>query len=241
MVELEEVIKFVKKIRDDGLETASMKEVAQKMGYAAPTSTPFYRRMVAARLFGLISKSGPDLTAQATAYLKPDDEDAAVNALVASIRGIPAYAEAVQKYDGKKLNLELIANGFETKLKVTNVGAKICAKVFEQSMRFAGFLAADGIVKVQPSSQVSNKPIATSDDPHASVAQAENNGNGPQTETQTHTLYLNKNKLRKFTVTAPLDLDQSELDRITGWLGFTFLVEQPPKPTTTSKAKEVIG
>jgi hypothetical protein len=239
MITLEEVVEFVKKIREQGLETASMKDVAEKLGYAAATSTPFYRRLVAGRLFGFLPKAGVDLTQRATDYLKPQDEGASTKALTEAIKGIPAYADNIQRLDGKRLNLELISNGFETKLKVTKPAAKLCAKIFEQSLRFGGFLAADGVVQSR-SEITAIKPANTVDDPHAPQGQVDKSTNGAQPETQTHTLYLNKNKLRKFIVTAPLDLDQSELDRITGWLGFTFLVEQPPKPAAPAKPEDVI-
>jgi len=66
----------VNDIRQKGLETTGLAEVAKQTGYATPTSTPFYRRLVAARLFKLLAPQGAELTKLALDYLKPDSEEA---------------------------------------------------------------------------------------------------------------------------------------------------------------------
>src|SRR5438876_1225415 len=62
MVDLREVCDFVQTIREKGVEAETMPIVAKACGYAAPTSTGFYRRIVAARLFQLRQPQGSALT-----------------------------------------------------------------------------------------------------------------------------------------------------------------------------------
>src|ERR1700677_791488 len=72
MVDLETVLKLVSDIHGKALENATMDEVSKKMGYASATSSPFYRRVVAARLFGLLGQ-GASLTEASRDYIRPDD------------------------------------------------------------------------------------------------------------------------------------------------------------------------
>jgi len=227
MIDLEEIVGFAKKIREEALETATMTEVAKKFGYKAATSSPMYRRMVAARLFGFLGKNGPALTARATDFLKPSADDARTKALTEAIKGIVPYSELISKLEGKKVNLELISNGFEKKLNISSVAAKICARVFEKSLRFAGFLGSDDIVLSKLGGAV---PALKGQDPDGDHEEEEHEDDDKNGEKQTHTLYLGTDKSRKFIVTAPLDVSQAELARINGWLKFTLLVDQPSVP-----------
>jgi len=69
MVDLGMVLDFVGKIESDGLQTLTVHEVAKRMGFASVTSTPFYRRVVAAKLFGLLDTTqGVNLTKLALDY-----------------------------------------------------------------------------------------------------------------------------------------------------------------------------
>lgn len=222
MFGLEEVIKFVTKIHESGLETASMSDVAKGCGYSNASSTPFYRRVVAARLFGLLSKTGPELSIRATNYLKPDLEDARPKALVEAVTGIPIYSDTVQKFRGKKLNVDLVANGFEKQLKLSAACAKICAKAFENSIRFAGLIDRDSLVQQTPSAPASEGGAPSLDSGIKTPQKKEE-----AAEVQTHTIFLDTAKRRKFTVMAPLDITPAELKRIEGWLGFALLVTSP--------------
>ena len=49
MFDLTEALNFVTKLHENALETVPMPKVAEGMGYTNPSSTPFYRRIVAAR------------------------------------------------------------------------------------------------------------------------------------------------------------------------------------------------
>lgn len=235
MFDLNEVLNFVTKIHEEALETAPMPKVAQGMGYTHPSSTPFYRRMVAARLFGLVSKTGAELTPRARSYLKPDSEDAQPRALQDAVLGIVPYAEEVQRYSGRRMNVNFVANGFATRFGLTDGCAMTCARAFEASLRIAGLLSVDGTIGVRSSAQ---KTIAVSA-PSPSAAPAEEvtpaataAANGSN---RTHILPLAKN--RTVSVSAPLDISKKEIERLKRWLEDALYIEPddqtpntPPNP-----------
>src|SRR6266704_6361981 len=72
MVGLREVCDFAQTIREKGVEAETMPIVAKACGYSSATSTGFYRRVGAARLFQLLEPQGAALTALALDYFKPE-------------------------------------------------------------------------------------------------------------------------------------------------------------------------
>ncbi len=120
MFDIEEALKLVVKIHDKALETAPLPQVAKGCGYATPTSTPFYRRLAAARLFKLLASPQAELTSTALDYLKPDREDAKQAALTQAIMAITAYADLVQRHVGKKINTELVSHSFSRTFGLTD-------------------------------------------------------------------------------------------------------------------------
>ena len=225
MFDLGEAINFVSTIHEKALETAQMPQVATEMGYKNPSSTPFYRRCVASRQFGLMAKSGVELSARARSYLKPDNDNARITALRDAVMGIAYYADEVNRNLGKRLNVQFIANSFGKNLPITDGCALECARVFEQSLRIAGFLSGDGVVTM---------PALDGSLIVAEIKAAkEQAANGHDDSDQTHTLYLDKTKKRKFTVSAPLDVNPNEVKRIQKWLEVTLLMDwnEPEQPT----------
>jgi hypothetical protein len=225
MFDLEEALKLVADIHEKALETASMPEVARGCGYASPSSTPFYRRMVAARLFRLLSSQRAELTKQALDYLKPDTEDAKSKALHDAILGIPTYNELIQTHHGKRVNLEIVANGFARKHFLTKTGASLCARAFVSSIKTAGFLNADGTIGIgvidldTADNNLGDpaKPI------NPSIDNPENLTLPNPPGTHTHTLPLANQ--RKVTINAPLDITPNEISRLKAWAEVTLLVE----------------
>lgn len=211
MFDLEEImIQFVSEIHSNGLERAKMPEVAKHFKYEAPSSTPFYRKLVAARLFGLLSPNGAELLDRARDYVSPTTDDSKNKALLESIMGVPYYAEFLNGHAGKKMNVELVGNDIARKFVVSKGCGKRCAKVFESSLRFAGLLSPENVVTATPQRK--------------KESEEEEDGNETD-QTQKHTLYLDKQKRRKFQITAPLTISKAELDRITSWLSFTIIVD----------------
>lgn len=230
MVDLETAIGVVTAIREKGLEIAPASNVAKALGYKSPTSSPFYIRMLAGRLFGLLSSKSV-LSQRALDFLKPRDEQTKAMVLVDAIMGIPAYKDLVSLYADKKINTELVANAIETQQQLTLACALLCSKVFESSLRFAGMLSPDGIVGTGPG-------IARSTTQEPPPAPAGASGNVPPStepavtegpDTQAHTLFLDKGKVRRFSFHGPVEVTQAEYERICQWLKVTLIVEDGPK------------
>jgi hypothetical protein len=222
MFDLATAIEFVTVIHEKALETAAMVEVAKGFGYSSVSSTPFYRKILAARMFGLLSTQGPELTKRALDYLKPDTEDAKSKALNDSIMGIAAYSELVQSHQGKRLNLDIVANGFMRKFPLTKSGAGLCSRVFVNSVRTAGFMTPDGTIGAVTQSALNND---SGDQPLVAPVANKPDTTAPANLPGTHTHTLPLANQRKVTITAPLDITPNEISRLKAWAEVTLLVE----------------
>lgn len=224
MFDLEEVIQFVARIHGAGLETAKMPDVAVGCGYKHASSTPFYRRMVAGRLFGLLAQTGAELTMRARDYLEPTRDDARTRSLIEAVMAVPWYAEYVGKHVGKKWNPDLVGNEIGRAFTLTDACRRVCAKALESSLRFAGLLSTENTV-LAPSTVTGQPSPPPSGDENEDEEQSE--------ETQKHTLFLDKQKKRKFTIIAPISVNGAELTRICKWLEVTMIVEPDTAGPTT--------
>src|SRR5438552_13400662 len=135
MVNLGTVLDFVGKIESDGLQTLTVHEVAKRMGFAASTSTPFYRRTVAAKLFGLLDTTqGVSLTKLALDYFKPTDDESKAAALATAIKNVVGYQKILDRYSEKRLpQADILANLIEREFSLASDAAKVCASVFLNS------------------------------------------------------------------------------------------------------------
>ena len=95
-----------------------MDEVAKKLGYSSQTSTPFYRRIAAARLFNLIEGKA-SLTKAMVDYIQPDDEEMKSRVLTNAVQNISAYSDLLVRYADKKLNVDLVKNAIAKEHKLT--------------------------------------------------------------------------------------------------------------------------
>lgn len=226
MYDLQEAINIVVTIHEKALETASLQEVAKGCGYANPTSTPFYRRVVAARLFRLLESPKSELTKLALDYLKPDTDGAKQAALSQAIMSIKTYAEIVNLHIGKRLNVDLIANKLEkdSALSITKACAKICATVFISSLKVAGFVAQDGTVAIPTESVSLIKPPPI--DPPPLKNPPKGDEFEADAESQVQTLFLDNKRKRKISIKAPFTVTTAELERIKSWLGFQLIIEE---------------
>jgi hypothetical protein len=227
MFNIEEAIQIVTTIHEKALENAAMPDVAKGCGYANPTSTPFYRRIVAARLFRFLNAPKAELTRLALDYLKPDTDDARQSALTQAIMGIQVYADIVNQHVGKRLNVELIANKLEKddNFGISKVCAKACAVAFAESLKFAGFIRPDNTVGIpawQPPSE--NVAAPTSVEPPKPKKSPEKEWEADD-DSQVQTLYLDNKRRRKIIIKAPFTVTTEELERIRAWLGFQLIVE----------------
>ena len=227
LVGLDDVVTFVTTIHEAALDMAPMPDVAKGTGYQSATSTPFYRRLVAARLFGFIGANGAVVTKRATDFLKPDQENAKANALQDAIVGVPYYIGLIEKYRGRKLNTDLVKNAISKDFNLIDASASSAARAFAASLKFAGMLSADEIVGtgVTPP-KTAEAPDSKPEAGKIVVAQAEES---IVADEQKHTLFLDKKKERKITVIAPLDVSRGEYNRICKWLEFALIVEDETK------------
>jgi hypothetical protein len=225
MFDLGQIVSFVNDIRQKGLETTGLAEVAKQTGYAAPTSTPFYRRLVAARLFKLLAPQGAELTKLALDYLKPDSEEAKAAALAEAIYSVPTYVELMDKHVGKKLNFEMLANGIARSSGLADSCAQICARAFIVSVKFAGLLTGDDTLTRGPDKRtnrlLTNQSATVMGNPLV-VASAMQGG----AELETYYLTLDARTKRRVVVQAPPAVTAQELKRVQEWLSFQLLVTE---------------
>jgi len=230
LVGLNDVVGFVTTIHEKALDTAALPDVAKGVGYQGASSTPFYRRLAAARLFGLVGTGGAAPTSRATDYLKPDQEDAKGKALQDAIAAIPYYTTLIEKYRGRKLNPDLICNAIAKDFNLVDAVAGTAATAFIASLKFAGLLSADQTVgsgTVISKADQQDTPLVT---PTPAV-------NSPGTSTlsvqmvvepgtHTYELPLDRENKRKIKLNAPLDITEKEVKRVANWINATLLIDE---------------
>jgi hypothetical protein len=227
MVDLGVVLEFVEKIETDGLQTLTAQEVAKRTGYTAPTSTPFYRRMAGAKMFGLLDTTqGVILTKLALDYFKPTDDESKAEALVTAIKNVEGYRNILYRYSGRRLpQIEILSNLIEREFNLTADAAKICANVFVASVQRAGLVQGDNTLITTPPPQVRPdqapdavgvKIVPQQTPPPLSVA--------PSNDSESHYLTLDAKQGRRVVLQAPPVITTSELKRIQNWLAVQFHV-----------------
>lgn len=224
MVDLREACEFTQTIREKGVEAEAMPIVAKASGYSSPTSTGFYRRIGAARLFQLLQPQGAALTALALDYFKPESDDAKSAALKQAVRSVASYQPLLEKYLGKKLVIENIENAIARSSDLNDDCALLCAKAFLQSLRFAGELDGDDVLRSP--SRVNDPAEARRDEPHSAaramlIPQLESTA-----DLETYYLTLDASRRRCVIVQAPAAVTSAELKRIQDWLSFQLLIAE---------------
>lgn len=222
MVALGEVIEFIRVVHDKGLERAPMPKVAEGTGYASASSTPFYRRVAAARLFTLLGARGADLSELGQDCIKPTSDDATHRALVSAIQSVAAYEEPLAQYNGKKINQNILANWFERKLELSEAAAASCAKAFIDSLRYAGALSAENLLNFTSESRPEH--LSSSTTPASVETALPRDSKEPSEEGFRFELILDPKSRRKFVVFSPSTVTSAELKRIQDWLSFQLLV-----------------
>lgn len=222
MVDLGVVLEFVEKIESDGLQTLTAQEVAKRTGYTAATSTPFYRRMVSAKLFGLLDTTqGVNLTKLALDYFKPTDDESKALALLTAVKNVVGYQKILDRYSGKRLppQIEIVANLIEREFNLTAEAAKICAGAFMSSVQRAGLVQADNTLITTLPQQA--RPAQVSEAASAKVASQQMSSSlsiVPSNDSESHYLTLDAKQGRRVVLQAPPVITTSELKRIQNWL-----------------------
>jgi hypothetical protein len=219
MVDLDTVLGFVDKIEADGLQTLSQQEVAKRLGYATQTSTPFYRRVVSAKLFGLIDTTqGVNLTKLALDYFKPLDEESKRQALATAVNNVVGYKGIIERFSGKRLPpLDILKNSIEREFDLAIEAANTCADVFVRSVKNAGLVKGDGTL-----GPIDLKPLVVkaSSDPSFSEVSPIASAATPITSdaSESHYLTLDAKRNRRVVIQAPHKITEAELKRIQNWL-----------------------
>lgn len=221
MADLEETLGLVRTIHEKGLENATMPEVARGTGFAHASSTPFARKLASARHFGLLGSRRAELTELAHQYLRPTQEDAAVKALRSAVYSVPEYVKLIEQYENKRINQTMLANWFAKKFFLQDQAASVCARSFVQSLRFAGLISADEIIR---SAAASENPSLPKSLDNGGQGQDKTDAN-PGPDEQRFVLPLDRTGARKFVAISPATITTQELKRIQDWLSFQLIVE----------------
>jgi hypothetical protein len=227
MVDLGTVLDFVGKIESDGLQTLTVHEVAKRMGFASATSTPFYRRIVAAKLFGLLDTTqGVNLTKLALDYFKPTDDESKAAALATGMKNVDSYQKILERYSGKRLpQVDILANLIEREFNLASDAAKVCGTVFVNSAQRAGIVRGDGTLSTAIPERVSASPAAEKANQGAqSLFQPATASAGTPNDYESHFLTLDAKAQRRVILQAPPVITASELKRIQNWLAVQFHV-----------------
>src|SRR5205823_427783 len=201
MVDLGTVLDFVGKIESDGLQTLTVHEVAKRMGFASATSTPFYRRIVAAKLFGLLDTTqGVNLTKLALDYFKPTDDESKAAALATAMKNVVAYQKILERYSEKRLpQVDILANLIEREFALSSDAAKVCAGVFVNSAQRAGLVKDGGVLSmVLGQRSPSQSPPEKAATPYSNVPAA-----AASSDSESHFLTLDAKRGRRVVLQGP--------------------------------------
>jgi hypothetical protein len=238
MVDLAVVLDFVGKIESDGLQTLTAQEVAKRTGFAASTSTPFYRRTVAAKLFGLLDTTqGVNLTRLALDYFKPTDDESKAAALATAIKNVVAYQKILERYSEKRLpQVDILANLIEREFNLTPDASKVCASVFVNSAQRAGLVRGDGTLSTAVGERVAASSVSEKAAPlplHSASASL------TPSDSESHFLTLDTKRGRRVVLQAPPVITAPELKRIQNWLAVQFhVVESLDESESTEHSVE---
>jgi hypothetical protein len=233
MVDLDSVLGFVEKVEGEGLQTLSQQDVAKRLGYANPTSTPFYRRIVAAKLFGLLDTTqGVNLTRLALDYFKPTDEESKQQALLTAVRNVIGYQGIIERFSEKRLPpLDILKNFVEREFDLAADAANACADIFVRSVNRAGLVRSDGTLSLNAANP-SSRPEGSQ---KASVPSMTSSTPVPMSdEFESHYLTLDAARNRRVTVQAPPIITASELRRIQNWLAVQLHVVEALSPSQSA-------
>ncbi len=227
MVDLSTTLEFLQKLDVKGLETLSQAEVSKELGYSSHTSTPYYRRTLASKLFGLLdTNQGMVLTRLALDIFKPTHADAKQLALRAAVRNVLAYQKIIDRYLEKRPpGVEILTNHIEREHSLSREAARVCAMVFSDSLKTAGMIDGNGQIFHQTDSALK---VSQSEEGPAASAQGSAINFSPAADfdksLETHFLTLDRKTGRKVIMQGPSVISKAELERLQNWLAVQFEV-----------------
>jgi len=143
------------------------------------------------------------------------------------VRAVPGYQSLFDKYSGQRLNPEIIKNGIVRMTNLSDECALICAKVFVESLRFAGELDGDQTLLSPTRTPRIEAPADTDKNGTRIAAAIQPVPVAGDRDLETFYLTLDASKKRRVVVQAQPQVTRSELKRIQDWLSFQLLVEEP--------------
>jgi len=190
-------------------------------------SASFLQRIMAAKIFGLIEgRNEYSLTEVGKHYYFPTDRTKEEALLDIFCEPAP-FRELIKRFDGDKLPSRVVlGNILQLQLKVPESWKDRVAAFFVNSAEFAGALDSTGFLRVKANKQAKSMPTVVST--HGKAPPPPPSGT-PEifSEVEDHTLHLDKE--RRFRISSPLFITQSEYDRICKWLAVTLIVEVETK------------
>lgn len=149
---LAESVEFARFIEEHGLDGLHATEIATALGYSNVKTNTFSARLSAARQFGLVSLKHEcyALTPLARSILHPVDPAELPKLHRQALLEPPLYAELASRMAEKKVpEPAILANVLYHQHKIISSAKDTAAETFLESARFAGALAADGILRIR--------------------------------------------------------------------------------------------
>ena len=147
-------------IHERGGGSSSADELAAFLGYSTTNSGAFLARVAAARLFGLIERSGRSYvpTELAARIMSPEYPEEALEARLESFFAVPLYQAIYERYEGRPLPPEVgLRNTLHTTYQIPTNRTALAYRVLMDSADQAGLFSTRGGARthlVRPSRHV---------------------------------------------------------------------------------------
>jgi hypothetical protein len=192
----------------------------------------FSQRITSAKSFGLVEgRSDFQLSELAKRIYFPTDESDKSHALLLAFATPATFRQLIERYDGDPLpKKEILANVLHREIGVPESWKDRVASFFLNSAQNIGAINGHGILCFA-SSLRSNNVKSTPEAPKGTVLSPPVFFGGGVPEEETHTYVLPLANGRKISVTAPLDVTEKEVKRISKWLEVSLLIDEMPDET----------
>lgn len=204
--------------------------IAQQLRMAEKSST-LMQLLSAVRCFGFITASGSiQLTELAMEYFHPVKEAQRRMAILEAVCRPKAFELLINRFDGNKVpSPKILENILKRECVVANDWISRVVSMFLGAMQGAGAVDDSGFLRYQATIQ----SLLNADGPGGQSSSAEEtplplppSTHEPEVghDTHTQTLYLDSEKSRKFSFTGPVEITQTEYQRIVNWIKFSMIV-----------------
>jgi hypothetical protein len=147
---LGDVVELCRFLDARGLDGLSANDIGTALGYKNIKTSAVSARLSAARQFGLltVSESSYSLTPLARSIVHPVVPDDLPSLYRQALLSSPLYADLLQRFSGKKVpDAAILGNVLYHHHDITARAKESAAEVFLESLRFAGAIGEDGVVR----------------------------------------------------------------------------------------------